>query len=430
MLFDKSNSAFKVANEVLVGGVNSPARAFKAVDRSPLFIKQSRGAKVVDIDGNEFIDYVCSWGAIILGHSHEKVVEEVKKTLSLGSSFGAPTLLETKMAKLIIKCFPFIKKVRMVNSGTEATFSAIRLARGHTGKNKILKFKGCYHGHGDSFLIAAGSGAATLNQPDSPGVTPNVAKDTLLAEFNDFAEVEKIFDKHHHDLAAIIIEPIAGNMGLIKSETSFLENLREITKQYKTLLIFDEVMTGFRLSLSGASGLYKINPDLICLGKIIGGGFPVGAFGGGEEIMNSLSPNGPVYQAGTLSGNPVAMKAGITVLTELINQKEVYQELEEKTNYFIGETRKLIRKFKLSITINRVGSMFTLFFNTNQKITNFKIAKASDVKKFARFFNAALELGSYFPPSQFEAAFLNRSHSYEELDATLNHVEQAFKKIS
>ncbi len=418
-----------MAKQVLAGGVNSPARAFKAVGGSPVFIQKSQGAKIYDIDDNHFIDYVCSWGAILLGHSHEKVIDEVKKTLSLGSSFGTPTLLETEMAKLVIKCFPFLEKVRMVNSGTEATFSAIRLARGYTGKNKILKFKGCYHGHGDSFLIAAGSGAATLSQPDSAGVTNNVAQDTLLAEFNDFNEVERIFAEHKQDLAAVIIEPVAGNMGLIPAEPVFLKNLREITRENKTLLVFDEVMTGFRLSISGASGIYGIEPDLICLGKVIGGGFPVGAFGGKGAIMNALAPDGPVYQAGTLSGNPIAMRAGITVLRELLERKEAYLELEEKGAHLTKGLLSLAKQFSLPVVLNRMGSMFTLFFNSNAEVTNFKLAKESDTKRFAFFFNQMLHLGSYFPPSQFEAAFLNLSHSYEELDETLNHAETTLQKM-
>ncbi len=426
MLFSKSNLAFQNANQHLVGGVNSPARAFKAVHRSPVFIEKAEGAKIIDLDGNEYIDYICSWGAIILGHADKSVQKKVTERLALGSSFGAPTLLETTMATLVKKCLPFADKVRMVNSGTEATFSAIRLARGYTKKNKILKFKGCYHGHGDSFLIAAGSGALTLGKPNSPGIPPSVAKETLLAEYNNFDEVEEIFAKYKNDLAAVIIEPVAGNMGLIKAEKKFLQKLRAITKENNTLLIFDEVMTGFRLALGGASELFKIYPDIICLGKVIGGGFPVGAFAGKKEVMEHLSPEGPVYQAGTLSGNPVAMAAGISVLERLI-EKNIYDDLEKKAGYLEKQIRFLIKKYHLTIVFNRVGSMFTLFFNPLKEVTNFSQAQKSQVEKFSYFFNKLLEKRVYFPPSQFEATFLNQKHSLKDINKTLNAMEAIFK---
>ncbi len=429
MSFLKSKAAFKAASKVLVGGVNSPVRSFSGVGGSPVFFKSGRGSTLEDIDNNSYLDYVASWGAIILGHSDDRVIQAAKDQLNRGTSFGAPTLLETEMASLIKRCLPFAEKIRMVSSGTEATFSAIRLARGYTRKDKIIKFKGCYHGHGDSFLIEAGSGALTLGKPNSPGVTKTVAKDTLIIEYNDTEQLRKVFQKYK-DIAAVIIEPIAGNMGLIPAKKEFLSELRDITKRNQSLLIFDEVMSGFRVSRGGASELYGVTPDLICLGKVMGGGMPAAAFAGKKEIMKHLAPEGDVYQAGTLSGNPLAMTCGITVLKEILRDKQFYAKLNEKTSYLTEQIRILAEQYKIELLVKQTGGMFSVFFNPLQEINNFLDVKQSDLKAYSFFFHSLLKLGSYFPPSQFESAFMTQAHTKKNLDETLNQVESTFKKLN
>jgi glutamate-1-semialdehyde 2,1-aminomutase len=362
MKTEKSALAYSKACEIIPGGVNSPVRAFKSVGGNPLFISHAKGSRVYDIDGNEYIDYVSSWGPMILGHAYQPIIDSIRRQAELGTSFGAPTELETKMAELIIEMVPSIEMVRMVNSGTEATMSAIRLARGYTGRNKIIKFAGCYHGHGDSFLIKAGSGAVTLGLPDSRGVTESIAKDTLTADYNNLASVEALFKTYPTEIAAIIVEPVAGNMGVVIPDIEFLKGLREITKQYNALLIFDEVISGFRLAKGGAQELFGVMPDLTTLGKIIGGGLPVGAYGGKKEIMEKLAPVGPVYQAGTLSGNPLAMAAGIVMLETLKNNSFIYKDLERKTRKLANGLRENLQKTGIKGVVNQVGSLLTLFF--------------------------------------------------------------------
>ncbi|MFW5699502.1 MAG: glutamate-1-semialdehyde 2,1-aminomutase [Bacteroidota bacterium] len=424
MDFTKSIAAFSKAIKVIPGGVNSPVRAFKSVDADPVFIKSAKGSKVYDIDGNEYIDFVASWGPMILGHAHEEVVEAVKKAVVDGASFGAPTIIETRMAELICDMVPSIEKVRMVNSGTEATMSAIRLARGVTGKEIIVKFAGCYHGHADSFLIKAGSGAMTLGLPDSPGVTKETAKNTLRAEFNDIESVKALFDAHGTNIAGVIVEPIAGNMGVVPPSTEFLHDLRDVCDKNNSILIFDEVMTGFRVSAGGAQSLYGVTPDITTLGKIIGGGLPVGAYGGKLEIMSQLAPEGPVYQAGTLSGNLLAMNAGYTTLKILHDIPAIYDELEKKSARLEEGFLKNIRKSGIKATINRVGSMMTLFFNEAGKVTNYTDASKSDTRMYSKYFGKSLEAGVYLAPSQFEAMFISIMHSNEDIE----HVIDANKK--
>ncbi|NJM14780.1 MAG: glutamate-1-semialdehyde 2,1-aminomutase [Bacteroidales bacterium] len=429
MNFSNSIQQFERAKSLIPGGVNSPVRAFKSVQANPVFVKSAKGAWLHDIDGNSYIDYVASWGPMILGHAHELIVEAVQKTAVNGTSFGAPTELETEMAALICEMVPSVEMVRMVNSGTEATMSAIRLARGYTGKEVIIKFAGCYHGHGDSFLIKAGSGALTLGLPDSPGVTKSTAKDTLTAEFNDLASVEKLFNDFPGQIAAVIIEPIAGNMGVVVPQEGFLQGLRKLTQQHKALLIFDEVMTGFRVARGGAQALYGVQPDLTTMGKIIGGGLPVGAYGGKKEIMEMLAPNGPVYQAGTLSGNPLAMAAGLTALSILNKTDGIYDRLEAASARLEDGLQQIIRKTGVPAVINRAGSMLTLFFTKEKQVNGFNQAMKCNTGMYAAYFKLALEKGIYLAPSQFEAAFVSAAHTNQDIDETLEAADVAFKSI-
>ena len=403
---EKSRALFAKAQKVIPGGVNSPVRAFKAVGGEPLFIKSAKGAYMYDEDGNKFIEMINSWGPMILGHANEMIEQAVQSAIKKSLSFGAPTAAEVEIAELITTMVPSIEKVRMVNSGTEATMSAIRLARGFTGKDKIIKFEGCYHGHGDAFLIAAGSGAVTMGSPDSPGVTRGTAADTLIAPYNNLEAVALLLDNNPDQIAAIIIEPVAGNMGCVPPLPGFLEGLRELCDYHGILLIFDEVMTGFRLARGGAQELLGVTPDLTTLGKIIGGGMPVGAYGGRKEIMDNVSPAGPVYQAGTLSGNPIAMSAGLAMLHYLNDHPEVYQQLNDITVFIVEGFRENLNKSGRNFTINQVGSMFSLFF-TNQEVIDFESARTCDTGLFGRYFNAMLENGVYVAPSQFESLFLS-----------------------
>lgn len=415
---DKTNSlrSFKQAQSHIPGGVNSPVRAFKAVGGEPIFMKSAKGAYMHDVDGNKYIDLINSWGPMILGHGKQQieraVIDAVKKSLS----FGTPTNSEIEMADLIASMMPSIEKVRMVNSGTEATMSAIRLARGFTKRDKIIKFEGCYHGHGDSFLIAAGSGAATMGEPDSPGVTKGTAQDTITVPFNDLEKVQEVVMDHPNQIAAIILEPIGGNMGCVPPVTGYLEGLRTLCDDNGIVLIFDEVMTGFRISKAGAQQHYGVKPDLTTLGKIIGGGMPVGAYGGRADIMNMVSPSGPVYQAGTLSGNPVAMAAGLAMLKYLNENTEIYTRLETMTEYIVQGIKLNVLKLGLKYTVNSVGSMFSLFF-TDEKVIDFEGAKKSDLGMFGKYFNAMLEKGIYLAPSQFETLFV--SSAIDEIEADL-----------
>jgi glutamate-1-semialdehyde 2,1-aminomutase len=404
--FTTSNSLFEKAKRFIPGGVNSPVRAFRAVGGNPLFIKKAKGAYLFDEDGNQYIDLINSWGPMILGHAHPLVEEAVKEALSYSPSFGAPTAREVEMAELICSIIPSVEKVRMVNSGTEATMSAIRAARGYTGRDKIIKMEGCYHGHGDSFLIAAGSGALTFGTPDSPGVTKGTAKDTLIAPFNDLNAVKRIIEENKNEIAAIILEPVVGNMGCVIPQAGYLQGLRSICDEHGVVLIFDEVMTGFRLSLGGAQERYGVRPDMTTLGKIIGGGLPVGAYGGKKEIMDCISPAGPVYQAGTLSGNPLAIAAGLSMLKYLKQNPALYQQLETTSTTLVHGLRQQVKDARIDATVNQVGSMFTLFF-TATEVVNFDTAKTSDTKLFARYFQAMLQHGVYLAPSQYEAMFIS-----------------------
>jgi glutamate-1-semialdehyde 2,1-aminomutase len=414
----KSDKLFLKAQNLLPGGVNSPVRAFRSVGRFPLFIKKAKGAYVWDEDGNKYIDYVGSWGPMILGHAQPQIVNSIRRAAKSGTSFGAPTELEVRMAELITSIMPSIEMVRMVNSGTEATMSAIRLARAYTGKEKIIKFEGCYHGHGDSFLIKAGSGALTLGVPDSPGVPVGIARGTLTARYNDLTSVAKLINENRDEIAAVIVEPVVGNMGCVPPAKGFLEGLRSLTSTHSVLLIFDEVMTGFRVALGGAQELYGIRPDLTTLGKIIGGGLPVGAYGGRREIMQMVAPSGPMYQAGTLSGNPLAMSAGYEMLKKLSRSESVYKQLEKRSAALEDGFRNNLKKTGLNLRLNRIGSMFTLFF-TDKPVHDYDSAKTADTDRFARYFNAMLNLGMYLPPSQFEAAFLSASHSTVDIKKTV-----------
>ncbi|MFA5045191.1 MAG: glutamate-1-semialdehyde 2,1-aminomutase [Paludibacter sp.] len=429
MDIQNSKTAFKQACEIIPGGVNSPVRAFKSVGGQPLLISKGKGSKITDIDGNEYIDFISSWGPLILGHAYPPIVEAIQKAAELGTSYGAPTLQETEMAELIVSMVPSIEMVRMVSSGTEATMSAIRLARGVTGRNKILKFAGCYHGHGDSFLIKAGSGALTLGLPDSPGVPESIARDTLTANYNDIVSVEKVFAEFGKEIAAIIVEPVAANMGVVLPEKGFLEGLRTITEKQGALLIFDEVITGFRLSPGGAQQYYGVMPDITTLGKIIGGGLPVGAYGGKKAIMEQLAPVGPIYQAGTLSGNPLAMAAGIEMLKTLKNNASIYTELERKAAKLEKGLKENLQKTGTKAVINRVGSLMTVFFTDLKKIESFEQVMQSDQEKYARYFRLALESGIYLAPSQFEAAFISNAHSDEDIEKTIEASLQAMMKL-
>jgi len=423
----KSITVYRRALEMIPGGVDSPVRAFKAIGISPTFVDRAKGSKIWDIDGNEYIDYVGSWGPMILGHAHPGVVAALKKAIPKGTSYGAPTLLEVELAAKVKKAFPSMELMRMVSSGTEAVMSAIRLARGYTGKDKILKFEGCYHGHGDSLLVKAGSGATTFGIPDSLGVPEDLAKHTLTASYNDLEGVKSLVRQYSGQIACIIVEPIAGNMGVVLPEKEFLEGLRKICNGEGIILVFDEVISGFRVAYGGAQELYQIKADLTCLGKIIGGGLPVGAYGGKREIMEKIAPLGGVYQAGTLSGNPLAMTAGMVTL-ELLRSKKVYQDLGKKTYYLSEAISEKAEENGISITINRGTGMFTLFF-TAGPVRDYRTAKTSDTKRFAQFFIEMMEQGIYLPPSQFEAWFISLAHTQKDLDQTIEACDHAFKKM-
>jgi glutamate-1-semialdehyde 2,1-aminomutase len=424
---NRSKRLFKEAQRYLPGGVDSPVRAFKAVGGTPLFIKRGRGSRIYDEDGNEFIDYVGSWGPLILGHAHPRLVKAIKKAVEHGSSFGAPTELETTLAKLICEAMPSIEMVRFVNSGTEATMSAIRLARAFTGRNKVVKFAGCYHGHSDGLLAKAGSGMATLSIPSSPGVPAAVTADTLIAPYNNVEAVEQPFKDFASDIAAVIVEPIAGNMGVVLPQPGFLERLRSLTRQHRALLIFDEVITGFRVAYGGAQQLYKIIPDLTCLGKIIGGGLPVGAYGGRRDIMEMVAPSGLVYQAGTLAGNPLAMTAGIETIS-ILKESNAYQELEKKSSFLDKGIIKAANKAGIHIQLPRIGSMFTVFFDKDP-VTDYETAARADTALYAKFFHRMLSQGVYFPPSQFEAAFVSVAHTHKDIQSTIDATEKAFASL-
>ena len=430
MQFTKSIDAFKKAQEVIPGGVNSPVRAFKSVNLNPVFIQKGKGSILTDIDGNQYIDFLASWGPLIFGHAHDTILAAINEAAIKGTSYGAPTEYETKMAELIIEMVPSIEKVRMVSSGTEATMSAIRLARGYTGREAILKFAGNYHGHGDSFLIQAGSGAITLGLPNSPGVTMGTARDTVIAEYNNLESVRAIFREKGDQIAAIIVEPVSGNMGCVPPSKGFLQGLSDITKEYGALLIFDEVITGFRLAKGGAQEYYGITPDLTTLGKIIGGGLPVGAYGGRKEIMDLLAPIGPVYQAGTLSGNPLAMSAGIAMLTMMKDTVDFYPELERKAAILEAGIRRNLAETGVKGVINRVGSMMTLFFTDETQITSLNEAMTSDTEKYATFFKITLESGIYIAPSQFECLFISYVHTDKEIEETLASNLKALKQLT
>ena len=412
---------------MIPGGVNSPVRAFKAIGIPPIFIDRAKGSKIWDVDRNEYIDYVGSWGPMILGHAHPKVVAALKRTAPKGMSFGASTPLEIELAIKVKKAFPSMELMRMVSSGTEAVMSAIRVARGYTGRNKILKFEGCYHGHGDSLLVKAGSGATTFGIPDSLGVPEDLAKHTLTAPYNDLESVKALVNQYPEQIACIIVEPIAGNMGVVLPEKGFLEGLRKICDERGILLLFDEVITGFRVAYGGAQELYGIKADMTCLGKIIGGGLPVGAYGGKEKIMERVAPLGGVYQAGTLSGNPLAMAAGIATL-EILKSKRIYQDLEKKTYYLADRISEMAEERGVPISINRTRGMFTLFF-TEGPVRDYSTAKMSDTKRFAKFFVEIMNEGIYLPPSQFEAWFLSLTHTQKDLDKTIEACDSAFRKI-
>jgi glutamate-1-semialdehyde 2,1-aminomutase len=423
----QSTALFQQAQQLMPGGVNSPVRAFKSVGLQPPFIQRAAGSRVYDVDGNAYIDYVGSWGPMILGHAHPQVVAAVQAAAAGGCSFGAPTALEVRMAQLIVEAFPAIEMVRMVNSGTEATMSAIRLARGFTGRDIILKFAGCYHGHADSLLVKAGSGAMTYGVPDSPGVPADLAKYTLTVPFNDLAAVRRALAEHAGQVACVILEPAAGNMGLVLPEESFLEGLRQVTREHNTLLIFDEVMTGFRVAYGGVQTLYNIDPDLTTLGKVIGGGLPVGAYGGKRDIMQQMSPVGPVYQAGTLSGNPLAMSAGITTL-EILRAAPPYAVLGERTAYLMAETARAAKRHNVPVQTAAIGSMFTLFFSA-RPVRNFEDASACDIPAFRRYFAHMLQAGMYLAPSQFETGFLSTAHSEADVEDTLRAGDAALRAI-
>jgi glutamate-1-semialdehyde 2,1-aminomutase len=424
----RSEELFLRAKAVIPGGVSSPVRAFKAVGGTPLFVARAEGARFEDEDGRSFVDYVGSWGPMILGHAHPAVLAAIRDAASRGTSFGAPCALEVELAERVVRLVPSVEKVRFVSSGTEATMSALRVARGFTGRRKILKFDGCYHGHADSLLVSAGSGVATLGIPGSPGVPEGTVADTLVAPYNDVPAVERVVAAHGSDLAAIIVEPVCGNMGTVSPKAGYLEALREITRRNGTVLVFDEVMTGFRLALGGAQQLYGIHPDMTCLGKIVGGGLPAAAYGGRADIMATVAPEGPVYQAGTLSGNPLAMAAGATLL-DLLAQPGTYDTLEARSARLEEGLRRAARDASVTVTVNRVGSMITVFFCAGP-VVDFATAKASDTKRFSRFFHAMLERGVYLPPAQFEAAFVSLAHGDAEIDLTVAAAREAFRAVA
>jgi glutamate-1-semialdehyde 2,1-aminomutase len=423
MIYKRSSALFAEAKQYIPGGVNSPVRAFKAVGGDPIFVKEAKGAYLYDEDGNKLIDYIASWGPLILGHAHAPVIDAIIEKAQKGTSFGMPTEIETELAKLAISMVPNIDKIRFVNSGTEACMSAVRLARGYTGKDKIIKFAGCYHGHSDSFLIQAGSGAVTFGSPNSPGVTQGTAKDTLLADYNDLVGVQNLIQANKGEIAAIIIEPVAGNMGCIVPTDEFMKGLRTLCTQEDILLIFDEVMTGFRLARGGAQEALGIQADIVTFGKVIGGGLPVGAFAAKAEIMNHLAPDGPVYQAGTLSGNPLAMSAGLAMLTELNNKPQIFESLEKKTAYLHKGLDEVLSKKEVAYQINRFGSMLSVHF-TDTPVVDFKTSAKGNNDKFKKYFHGMLAQGVYLPPSAFESYFLNDALSYEDLDKTIMALEK------
>ncbi len=425
---ENSSTLYSNAKEVMPGGVNSPVRAFNAVGGEPLFIKSGKGSQIIDVDGNKFIDYVASWGPLIFGHAHPRVVEAIIRQAELGTSYGASTELEIELAEKVVSAIPSVEIVRMVNSGTEAVMSALRLARGITGRDKIVKFEGCYHGHGDSLLVKAGSGLVSLGIPECPGIVSSLAEKTLNLSYNDVEGVRDLFQREGKDIAALIVEPIAGNMGVIPPSPGFLQTLRDETKKAGALLIFDEVISGLRVSLGGAQKLFGITPDITCMGKIIGGGLPVGAYGGSKEVMDHISPVGSIYQAGTLSGNPLAMAAGNVVL-DLLSEPRVYELLEEKSKKLCDGFEKNTQALGISAQFTRVGSMFSMFF-TDQQITNFESVKTCDTNFFKNYFNAMLEEGIYIAPSQFEAGFMSAIHSDKEIDQTIDANLKALKVAS
>ncbi|WP_018131505.1 glutamate-1-semialdehyde 2,1-aminomutase [Effusibacillus pohliae] len=425
--YEKSRVAFSEAKQYIPGGVNSPVRAFRAVGGDPVFIERGQGSRMYDIDGNEYIDYVLSWGPLILGHAHPEVTEAIVEYTKKGTSFGAPTLLETEMAKLVTEIVPSVEIVRMVNSGTEATMSALRLARGYTGRSKIVKFEGCYHGHADSLLIKAGSGVATLGLPDSPGVPESVAANTLTVPFNDMESLQLAFEKFGEDIAAVIIEPVAGNMGCVLPQPGFLQEVRRITREYGALLIFDEVMTGFRVAYGGAQAFYGIDPDLTTLGKVIGGGLPVGAYGGKRKIMEMMAPAGPIYQAGTLSGNPLAMIAGYTTL-KLLGRPGVYEELAVKSKRLADGFKESTEERGIPSYTTYVGGMFGCFFS-DQEVVDYSTAKTCDLERYGKYFREMLRRGVYLAPSQLEAGFVSLAHTDEDIDRTLEASRDALKAL-
>ncbi|MEI3605842.1 glutamate-1-semialdehyde 2,1-aminomutase [Pseudogracilibacillus sp. SE30717A] len=424
--FTHSEEAYKEAVSLMPGGVNSPVRAFKSVGMDPIFMESGKGAILTDIDGNEYIDYVLSWGPLILGHADDQVVESLKKIAEKGTSFGAPTTLESKLAKLVIDRVPSVEMIRMVNSGTEATMSALRLARGYTNRNKILKFEGNYHGHGDSLLIKAGSGVATLGLPDSPGVPKSVAEHTITVPYNDKESVTYAFEQYGEDIAAVIVEPVSGNMGVVPPRDNFLQHLRSITEEYGSLLIFDEVMTGFRVGYTCAQGHFDIIPDITCLGKVIGGGLPVGAYGGKKEIMERVAPIGDIYQAGTLSGNPLAMTAGYETLSQLT--EETYDEINRKVDKLVAGYKEAAEKYQIPLQVNRVGSMVGFFF-TEQEVINYETAQTSDLDRFAKYYRGMINEGVFLPPSQFEGLFLSTAHTDELIEKTIQSVNKVFSTL-
>ena len=428
MIYQRSSALFKAAEEVIPGGVNSPVRAFKAVGGTPIFAKSAKGAYVFDEDDNRYIDYINSWGPMILGHAYQPVVDAVIDKAKQGTSYGMPTEIETQIAELAVSMVPNIDKIRFVNSGTEACMSAIRLARGFTGKEKIIKFAGCYHGHSDAFLIQAGSAAVTFGSPNSPGVTQGTAKDTLLARYNDLAHVQELLEANQNEVACIILEPVAGNMGCIPPVNGFLQGLRQLCDAHDVLLVFDEVMTGFRLAKGGVQELYGIDADIVCFGKVIGGGLPVGAFAARNEIMNHLAPQGKVYQAGTLSGNPLAMAAGLAMLQAIEGDHNLFKRLEEKTAYLHNGCAEVLRKHNVTHTINRVGSMISVHF-AEEDVIDFETSAKGNNERFKRFFHGMLEQGIYIAPSAFETWFITDALSYEDLDETIKAVETVAKSL-
>lgn len=427
MKIKKSQKLYKKAVTLMPGGVNSPVRAFKAVGGTPLFISKAKDSKIYDVDGNEYIDYVLSWGPLILGHAHSKVVKALRKAVLSGTSYGAPTPMEIELAVLIKKAMPSIEKIRMVNSGTEATMSAIRLSRGFTKRNKVIKFEGCYHGHVDALLVSAGSGGATFGIPDSLGVPASYVAETIILPFNDKETFKNVINEHWKDIACVIVEPVVGNMGCILPKEDFLKTLRDETEKYGIILIFDEVMTGFRVSSGGAQEYYRIKPDLTCLGKVIGGGLPVGAYGGKKEIMSLVAPEGGVYQAGTLSGNPLAMTAGIEALKILL-KSNTYKKLEKKMLQLEEGLKDAAKKQKISAKFYRAGTMFCTYF-TEQEVVNAQTAKTSDIEKFKKFFWGMLNRGIYIAPSQFEAGFISIAHSEKDIEKTINAAYETFKEL-